>query len=53
MCCAVHVCAADGDGGGYGGDRDRDGRGGNFGSYDEGDPFTTNLYVGNIHPEVS
>lgn len=37
-------------GGGFGGgDRDR----GNFGGYDESDPFTTNLYVGNIHPDVS
>jgi hypothetical protein len=25
----------------------------NRGSFDEGDPYTTNLYVGNIHPEVS
>jgi hypothetical protein len=48
----VAAAAEDGDrGGGFGGgggDRDR----GNFGSYDESDPFTTNLYVGNIHPEV-
>jgi hypothetical protein len=33
------------------GDRSRGGRG-EF-SYDESDPYTTNLYVGNIHPEVS
>lgn len=33
------------------GDRSRGGRG-EF-SYDESDPFTTNLYVGNIHPDVS
>lgn len=37
-----------------GGEREREGRGGgNYGSYDDSDPFTTNLYVGNIHPEVS
>ena len=23
------------------------------GSFDDGDPFTTNLYVGNIHPDIN
>eukprot|EP00878_Enallax_costatus_P008741 GHUV01009136.1.p1 GENE.GHUV01009136.1~~GHUV01009136.1.p1 ORF type:complete len:411 (+),score=80.68 GHUV01009136.1:1630-2862(+) len=35
----------------YDRDRDRGGRG--FHSYDDGDPYSTNLYVGNIHPEVN
>lgn len=38
-----------------GGRGERGGFGGMFGppgSHDDSDPFTTNLYVGNIHPEV-
>ena len=49
-----HVCAGADEGDrGFGGGGDR-GRGSfNHSSYDDSDPFTTNLYVGNIHPEVS
>ncbi|KAF6245152.1 hypothetical protein COO60DRAFT_1467710, partial [Scenedesmus sp. NREL 46B-D3] len=39
-----------------GGKGERGGFGGMFGppgSHDDSDPFTTNLYVGNIHPEVN
>jgi hypothetical protein len=45
-------------GGDRGGRGDRGDRGGGFGggwppgSHDDSDPFSTNLYVGNIHPEV-
>ncbi|KAF8062719.1 RRC1 [Scenedesmus sp. PABB004] len=37
----------------HGGGGDRGGWGGGGGSYDDSDPYTTNLYVGNIHPEVN
>jgi U2-associated protein SR140 len=29
-----------------------DGLGGRGGSFDEGDPYTTNIYLGNIAPDV-
>jgi hypothetical protein len=48
------AAAEDGDWGrgGYGGGDRGGGRGRGEFSYDDSDPFTTNLYVGNIHPEV-
>lgn len=50
---AVSAAAEEGDGGrGYGDRGGGGGRGRGDFSYDDSDPFTTNLYVGNIHPEV-